>query len=60
MYEYKYIPVEREGWIFAEFPNYREIIDQEAARGWRYAGWMPVDVTSGAMTKIDLIFEREV
>lgn len=59
MYEYKYVPVEREGWIFAEFPNYRETIDREAAQGWRYAGWMPVDVTSGAMTKIDLIFERE-
>ncbi len=23
-------------------------------------GWTPLDVTSGAMTRIDLIFEREV
>ncbi|MDE6922447.1 MAG: DUF4177 domain-containing protein [Oscillospiraceae bacterium] len=60
MYEYKYVSVEREGWIFAGFQGYREVIDREAADGWRFVSWMPLDVTSGAMTKIDLIFEREV
>ena len=33
MYEYKYVPVEREGWIFAGFQGYREVIDREAADG---------------------------
>ncbi len=28
MYEYKYVPVEREGWIFAGFQGYREVIDR--------------------------------
>lgn len=60
MYEYKYVSVEREGWIFAGFESYREVIGQEAARGWRYTGWVPVDVTNGMLTRIDLIFEREV
>ena len=55
MYEYKYVPVEREGWIFAGFQGYRE-----AADGWRFVNWMPLDVTNGAMTRIDLIFEREL
>ena len=46
MYEYKYVPVEREGWIFAGFQGYREVIDREAADGWRFVNWMPLDVTS--------------
>ena len=60
MYEYKYVPVDREGWIFSGFHGYQEIIDSHAADGWRYTGWIPVEITSGAMTRLDLIFEREV
>ena len=59
MYEYKYVSVDREGWIFSGFQSYREAIDREAAAGWRYTGWVPVDITNGAMTRIDLVFERE-
>ena len=60
MYQYKYVPVEREGWIFSGFQGYQEVIDSQAAGGWRYVGWVPVEITSGAMTRMDLIFEREV
>ena len=60
MYQYKYVPVDREGWIFSGFQGYQAAINQEAAQGWRYVGWVPVDITSGAMTRIDLVFEREV
>ena len=60
MYEYKYVPVQREGWIFSGFESYRETIDAGAAKGWRYVGWVPVDITNGALTQIDLVFEREV
>ena len=59
MYEYKYVSVDREGWIFSGFQSYRDAIDKEAAEGWRYTGWVPVDITNGAMTRIDLVFERE-
>ena len=59
MYEYKYVSVDRKGWIFSGFQGYREIIDQAAAQGWRYTGWVPLDITNGALTQIDLIFERE-
>ena len=61
MYEYKYVPVQREGWIFSGFDSYRETIDAEAAKGWRYVGYMPTRFSGhGVMTEIDLIFEREV
>ena len=60
MYEYKYVSVERDGWIFSGFQSCQEAIDKEAAQGWRYAGWVPGDITNGMMTRIDLVFEREV
>ena len=60
MYEYQYVPVEREGWIFSGFQGYQDVISSHAAEGWRYVGWVPVEITSGAMTRMDLIFEREV
>ena len=60
MYQYKYVPVDREGWIFSGFQGYQEVIGSHAADGWRYVGWVPVEITSGAMTRMDLIFEREV
>ena len=60
MYQYKYVSVDREGWIFSGFQGYQEVIDSHAAEGWRYVGWVPVEITSGAMTRMDLIFEREV
>ena len=60
MYEYKYASVERDGWIFAGFEKYQELIDKAAAMGWRYVSWIPVEYTNGALTKIDLVFEREI
>ena len=41
--------------------GHRQIIDQYAAEGWRYVGYMPVLFTShGGPKKVDLIFERDV
>ena len=33
MHEYKYVTVEREGWIFAGFQGYREVIDRPPMAG---------------------------
>lgn len=60
MYEYKYVSVDRKGWIFSGFQSYREVINREAAQGWRYTGWVPMEINSGAITQIDLVFEREI
>lgn len=41
--------------------GHRQIIDQYAAEGWRYVGFVPVLFTGhGGMKKIDLVFERDV
>ena len=60
MYEYKYVSVDREGWVFSGFQGCREIIDSHAAEGWRYVGYVPVKIDGhGVPIAIDLIFERE-
>ena len=63
MYEYKYVSVESTGVMVPEFKGQRELIDRCAADGWRFAGWVPVRLTTanyGALKVIDLIFEREI
>ena len=61
MYEYKYVTLDgKSGLMHERFEEHRACIDRYAAKGWRYAGWVPVEITSGAMTRMDLIFEREV
>ena len=62
MYEYKYVRLKATGLMVTELKGSRAAIDQHAAEGWRYAGWIPVTVGAwdGAMAQVDLIFEREV
>ena len=61
MYEYKYIRMDTGGsfWFGNVNAPHREIIDQQAAEGWRYAGYVPTEFTShGGVSSIDLVFER--
>lgn len=60
LYEYEQIDVG--GGLF--FNNskckHREVIERRAADGWRYAGWVPTEFTTGgSLSVIDLIFEKE-
>ena len=68
MYKYEYVTVsaEMEGYL-AKFNNvlsladYRKIIDEKAAEGWRYVGYMPTrESMKGYLRELDLIFEKEV
>ena len=68
MYKYEYVTVsaEMEGFL-AKFNNklsledYRKIIDERAAAGWRYVGYMPIrESMEGYLRDLDLIFEKEV
>ena len=62
MYEYQYIVMDTGGGIFVNNmeANHRKIIDEEAAKGWRYVGYVPMEFSSrGGISSIDLIFERE-
>lgn len=67
MYKYEYVTVsaEMEGYL-AKFNNvlsladYRKIIDEKAAEGWRYVGYMPTrESMKGYLRELDLIFEKE-
>ena len=61
MYEYKYVTLYTGGglWVDNSAREHREIIDQAAAQGWRYVGYVPTKFSSrGGSEEIDLIFER--
>lgn len=63
MYEYKYVTIETGGgfWIDNADCAHREVIDQCAAEGWRFVGYIPTRFSSqGGHKEIDLIFERPV
>ena len=62
MYEYQYIVMDTGGGIFFNNceGNHRQIIEEEAAKGWRYVGYVPMEFSGrGGISSIDLIFERE-
>lgn len=47
--------------FFCENLEHRKIIDKYAQRGFRYIGYIPVDIDdNGKLLKIDLIFETDV
>ena len=46
MYGYKYVPLETGGGFFSGGSEHRKIIDEWAAQGWRYAGFVPMQFTS--------------
>ena len=61
MYEYKYVTLYVGGgfWINNAQCEHRAVIDEHAAQGWRYVGYIPTCFTgNGGSKEIDLIFER--
>lgn len=62
MYRYEYVTLYTGGgfWIDNSSCEHREIINQYAAQGWRYVGYIPTRFSGEGGTKeVDLIFERE-
>ena len=62
MYRYEYEAVYvGGGWMDDNRKcRHREVIDQRARDGWRYAGCIPTQFSGrGAPSVMDLIFERE-
>lgn len=60
MYRYTYVRVE--GKVMKEpcFWDYRKVIDQYAAEGWRYVGYIPTAMAlDGRVYNVDLIFEQK-
>lgn len=61
MKKYEYVSVHVGKGIFgSKIEEHRKIIDEYAANGYRYAGYVPILMDSnGKLYEIDLIFERE-
>ena len=58
MKKYEYVTVHMGGFFGAEQEEHREIIDQYAAKGYRYVGYIPVRMDmDGKLKDMDLIFE---
>ncbi|HPE16040.1 MAG TPA: DUF4177 domain-containing protein [Oscillospiraceae bacterium] len=60
MYRYEYVTVRVGRLIGAGNTEHRQIIDDYARQGWRWAGFVPTNMTDhGKFRQIDLIFEKQ-
>lgn len=60
MVEYKYVSIDSEKLIGSTFTEHRNIIDEYAKQGYRFVGYIPIEMTNyGKYKIIDLIFEKE-
>lgn len=58
MKKYEYVNININSFIGAGSKEHRQIIDEYAARGYRYVGYVPTDINDhGKIKAIDLIFE---
>ncbi|MGN0366780.1 MAG: DUF4177 domain-containing protein [Suilimivivens sp.] len=61
MKKYEYVTVStKSGLLSTKTSSHHEIIDEYAAKGYRYVGWFPSktsNMLSGVMEEIELIFE---
>ncbi len=61
-YEYVTVKTVGKGFFSNKTSEHRSVIDQYAARGYRYVGWFPVkssNVMEGVIEEVDLIFEKD-
>lgn len=60
MKHYEYVSVFISRWNGSRLEEHRTIIDEYAAMGYRYVGYIPTDINDyGKFKTVDLIFERE-
>ena len=60
MKKYEYVKVDIQKFMGSRSENHREIIDEYAAKGYRYAVYIPVEMTGhGQILEMDLVFEIE-
>ena len=60
MKRYEYVTIACHGFLAGVFETHREIIDDYASRGYRYAGFIPTKQRNGFIVEIDLIFEQDI
>lgn len=60
MKKYEYVQVHIGKLVGAKSEEHRRIIDEYAAKGYRYAGFIPTNMSDyGKIKDMDLIFERD-
>ena len=58
MKKYEYVNINIDGFFGSGSVEHRNIIDEYAAKGYRYVGYIPTSITPhGKITDMDLIFE---
>lgn len=64
MKKYEYVKLNMKvGFLSTKNKSYQKVIDEYAAKGYRYVGWIPSSTSnmlSGVPEEIDLIFEIDV
>ena len=61
MKQYEYVSLHIGKFIGAKSEEHRRIINDYAAQGFRYVGYIPVNLSDyGKLKDIDLVFEKEV
>ena len=60
MKHYVYVTIQTNRFIGAKCEEHQQIIDEHAAKGYRYVGWIPTKMSDyGKIKELDLIFEQE-
>lgn len=61
MKKYEYVQVHINKFVGAKSEEHRQIINDYAARGYRYVGYIPTIISDyGKIKDMDLIFEKDV
>ena len=61
MKKYEYVRLRIGKFIGAKSEGHRAVIDDYAARGWRYVGYIPASINDyGKIVQLDLVFEQDV
>lgn len=61
MKKYEYVRLRIGKFIGAKSEEHRAVIDDYAARGWRYVGYIPAVISDyGKILQMDLVFEQDV
>ncbi len=58
MKKYEYVNVKINRFVGAKSEEHRQIIDEYAAKGYRYVGFIPTNISDyGKIKEMDLVFE---
>jgi hypothetical protein len=60
MKRYEYLNLSISKFLISKSEKHRKIIDDYAAKGYRFVGYIPTEITGhGQILSIDLVFESE-